>query len=150
MVRTFQQMLSNVDLADQNPKEAEQIVDARPAERFNGEAPEPRESVPSGHMPFAQNLPSSLLVREGKLIPKDDVLALLKERGIDTSRPIVATCGSGVTACLVLMAMHERLGMPLDKLSLYDGSWAEWGTSENRGAVIVSKGPKMQTTGRWL
>lgn len=103
-------------------------------------------------MPFSANLPAALLVDPvtKALISKDKLVALLRERGIDPNVPTVATCGSGVSACLVLLALHERLGVPMEKLSLYDGSWAEWGTSEGKGAVIVSRGPKVQVTGKWL
>ena len=149
MIRSFPQMLANMNTADQNPKEAEQVVDARPADRYNGEAPEPRK-IPSGHMPFSVILPSSALVRNGSLIPKDELQALLKQLNLDPARPIVSTCGSGVTACILLLALHEKLGIPFERLALYDGSWAEWGESESKGAVVVSKGPKMAVTGGWL
>ncbi|KAI9008604.1 Rhodanese-like domain-containing protein [Hyaloraphidium curvatum] len=150
MVRNFQQMIANVDKADQNPAQAEQVIDGRPADRFNGEAPEPRK-VPSGSMPFSTNLPTSLLVTPtGSLISRADLLALLKERSVDPSRPVVATCGSGVSAAVIILALHERLGIPLEKLALYDGSWTEWAGGESRGAVIVNRGPKVQISGGWL
>lgn len=102
------------------------LLDAREAERFNGTAPEPRPEVRSGHMPGAMNLPyTTLLDDERKLL---DVAALQEKFdavGYNPDKPTIATCGSGVTACVILMAL-TRLGNA--DVPLYDGSWSEWGT----------------------
>lgn len=102
-----------------------QVVDARPAPRFRGEAPEPRAGLRCGHMPGAANVPFGVLVGEdGKLKPDDDLRAAFEAAGVDLGRPIVTSCGSGVTAAILALAL-ARLGR--DDVAVYDGSWAEWG-----------------------
>lgn len=101
-----------------------QIVDARPAARFSGEAAEPRAGLRSGHMPGALNLPfKSLLTEDGRLRRGDDLSARFAEVGLDLEGPIITSCGSGVTAAILTLALAE-LGRDS---ALYDGSWAEWG-----------------------
>lgn len=102
-----------------------QIVDARPAPRFRGEMPEPRPGLRAGHIPGALNLPfANLLNPDGTMKDEAGLRAALAEAGIDLDRPIITSCGSGVTAAIVNLAL-ERLGHR--KHALYDGSWAEWG-----------------------
>lgn len=101
-----------------------QIADARPAGRFAGTDPEPRQGVRSGHMPGAVNVPASGLSRDGKLLPINELRALLQERGVDLDKPVVTSCGSGVTAAVITLAL-ESVGHTDSKL--YDGSWTEWG-----------------------
>jgi thiosulfate/3-mercaptopyruvate sulfurtransferase len=101
-----------------------QIADARPAGRFAGTDPEPRQGVRSGHMPGAVNVPATGLSREGKLLPVNELRALLQERGVDLDQPVVTSCGSGVTAAVITLAL-ESVGHTDNKL--YDGSWTEWG-----------------------
>lgn len=101
-----------------------QIVDARPAPRFNGEAAEPRAGLRSGHMPGALNLPfKALLDDTGRLLPTTDLRARFAEAGVTFDRPIITSCGSGVTAAILTLALAE-LG---EDSALYDGAWAEWG-----------------------
>lgn len=101
-----------------------QILDARPAERFRGDVPEPREGLRAGHMPAARNLPFGQLLRDGCLRPADDLHAAFTAAGIDPARPVITTCGSGVTAAILTLAL-THLGH--ENTALYDGSWSEWG-----------------------
>jgi len=102
----------------------EQIADARPAGRFAGRDPEPRPNLPSGHMPGAVNLPALDLVADGRLRLLQDLAAMFRGAGLDLDRPIVTTCGSGVTASTLMLAL--RLAGARD-VAVYDGSWAEYG-----------------------
>lgn len=104
---------------------AEQIADARPSGRFEGVDPEPRPGLRGGHMPGAKNIPVASLVRDGKLLPRDELKQVVEKAGIDLSRPVVTSCGSGVTAAVISLAL-ETLGHKDNRL--YDGSWAEWGS----------------------
>jgi thiosulfate/3-mercaptopyruvate sulfurtransferase len=101
-----------------------EVADARPAARFRGEAPEPRPGISSGHMPGAKSVPfDRLLDGEGRFAPPDAVRAAFRDAGVDLEKPVVTTCGSGVTAALALLAL-ETAGKT--DVTLYDGSWAEW------------------------
>ena len=103
-----------------------QIVDARAPERFRGEAPEPRPGLRSGHIPGALNLPFGRLYdADGTMKPAPALRAAFEDAGVDLSRPIITSCGSGVTAATLALAL-ERIGHR--NWSLYDGSWAEWGS----------------------
>ena len=102
-----------------------QIVDARAAARFEGGVPEPRAGLRSGHIPGARNLPWRELVdANGRLRDPQSIAAAFAKAGVDIDRPIVTSCGSGVSACILLLGL-ERLGVR--DAGLYDGSWAEWG-----------------------
>lgn len=101
-----------------------QVVDARPAPRFKGEAPEPRPGVRAGHMPGSLNLPFDRIVTNGQLRAPAEIRAEMKKAGIDLEKPIVCSCGSGVSAVIIAMAMARAGG---DIRAIYDGSWAEWG-----------------------
>ncbi len=101
-----------------------QVVDARPAARFRGEVPEPRPGLRAGHMPGSRNLPFDALVADGGLKSTEAIAAVLAQAGVDTSRPVVATCGSGLSAAIVALAL-EVSGH--GDARIYDGSWAEWG-----------------------
>ena len=104
---------------------AEQVVDARSAGRFAGTEPEPRPGLLGGHIPGSLNLPYETLYRaDGTLLAPDELRAAMRAAGVDLARPIVTSCGSGVTASVLALALH-RLGRP--DVAVYDGSWSEWG-----------------------
>ena len=102
-----------------------QILDARPVARFAGLAPEPRPGVRSGHMPGTINVPSDLLIENGRLKSGPELIRIFEGQGVTPDRPIITSCGSGVTAAIVSLAL-EQIGKPV--LGLYDGSWSEWGS----------------------
>ena len=103
-----------------------QVLDARPAGRFQGVDPEVRPGLSSGHMPGAQNVPQSTLLRDGFLLDKPALLDAFVRTGIDIDKPVITTCGSGVTAATLTLALAV-LGKPLGRL--YDGSWTEWAST---------------------
>lgn len=118
-VKDVTQMAAHVKLGDA------EIVDARSPERFRGDAPEPRPGLRAGHIPGAKNLHyKALLNPDGTMKPLEELRAAFRDAGVDLARPVVTSCGSGVTAAILSLAL-ERLGHR--KHSLYDGSWAEWG-----------------------
>lgn len=100
-----------------------QVLDARSAGRFAGTAPEPRPGLPSGHMSGATSVPFTDLVEADRLKPPAELAALFQAKGVDLSQPVATTCGSGITAAVVSLAL-ELSGAP--KITLYDGSWAKY------------------------
>lgn len=101
-----------------------QIIDARAAPRFLAQAPEPRPGLRMGHIPGSKNVPWDLLVANGEFKSPEDLKAIFAEQGVDIQAPSMTTCGSGMTAAVILMAL-TLLGNT--NVRLYDGSWAEWG-----------------------
>lgn len=128
LVRDFAQMRANVDSG------AEQVVDARSAGRFAATAPEPRPMKHVGHMPGALNVPFNELVdaQTKTMKPAADLRARFTTAGLDFSRPAVASCGSGMTACTLALALY-LLGKT--DVAVYDGSWTEWGNHPDAVAV---------------
>lgn len=117
LLRDKAQMVANV------ASRAEQVVDARGAARFTGDEPEARPGLPSGHIPGARNLPIGMLFdSDGTLKDKGSIESEFVAAGIDLSQPIVTSCGSGVTAAVLALAL-ARIGKDS---ALYDGSWSEW------------------------
>ncbi|WP_347137899.1 3-mercaptopyruvate sulfurtransferase [Paracoccus sp. SSK6] len=120
LVRDVTQVALASKLADH------QIVDARAPERFRGEAPEPRPDLRSGHIPGARNVPfGRLLNADGTMKSPDDLRAEFEAAGVDLKKPVITSCGSGITAAVLSLAL-ERIGHR--NHSLYDGSWTEWGS----------------------
>lgn len=101
-----------------------QVLDARPAARFHGRAPEPRPGLKPGHMPGGVSLPASEMLEDGRMKPVGALATAFAAAGVDLSQPVITSCGSGVSAAILTLAL-ARMGQPLGRL--YDGSWSEWG-----------------------
>ncbi len=125
---------SAADVLKASQSGSAQIVDARAAPRFRGETPEPRPGLRSGHIPGSLNVPWREVVDKGEMRSPPEVAAAFAKAGVDLSRPIITTCGSGVTAAILLLAL-ETAGK--DGIILYDGSWTEWG---GRGDLPITQG----------
>ncbi|MGY3149902.1 thiosulfate/3-mercaptopyruvate sulfurtransferase [Bradyrhizobium sp. USDA 3397] len=130
-VRSMQQLIANVESRN------EQVIDARAADRFEGRAPEPRPGIRSGHIPGARNVPYNLLfdAATGEMKPLDELRAAFTNAGVKLDAPIVTSCGSGVSAGVLTLALY-RLG--ITDTALYDGSWSEWGQA---GGPAIATGP---------
>jgi thiosulfate/3-mercaptopyruvate sulfurtransferase len=119
----------------------EQLVDTRSSGRFTGTEPEPRPGLRSGHVPGSLNLPYTELVSaDGTILPVGELRRRVLSAGIDLSRPVVATCGSGTSACALVLGLH-LLGHP--QTAVYDGAWAEWGGRTD--TPIETQAPETQT-----
>ena len=118
-------LLRDVTQVAEASKLAEQILDARAPERFRGEVPEPRPGLRAGHIPGSMNLPfGELLSKDGTMKDPGALRAAFENAGVDLKRPVITTCGSGITAAVLALGL-ARVGH--DGWSLYDGSWTEWG-----------------------
>jgi thiosulfate/3-mercaptopyruvate sulfurtransferase len=114
--------------------QAELVLDARPAGRFSGADPEPRPGLASGHIPGAASLPASDLVQSGHMRPAEALRARFAAAGVDGGRPVVTSCGSGVSAAILTFGLHLA-GLP--EGALYDGSWTEWALRPDTPKVSV-------------
>ncbi|OJF91027.1 3-mercaptopyruvate sulfurtransferase [Pararhizobium antarcticum] len=128
-VTGFQEMSAIIASGDR------QIADARGVGRFTGDEAEPRAGMRSGHMPGARSLPLGVFSKGGKLKSLEELRSTIEAAGIDLSRPVVTTCGSGVTAAIISLAL-QSLGHTNN--TLYDGSWSEWGSKPDT-AVVTGK-----------
>jgi thiosulfate/3-mercaptopyruvate sulfurtransferase len=130
-VRSIEAMIANV------ASRAEQVIDARAADRFEGRAPEPRPGIRAGHIPGALNVPYNNLfdAATGTMKPLDELKKAFAGAGVDTTKPIVTSCGSGVSAGVLTLALY-RLG--IEDTALYDGSWSEWGKADG---PAIATGP---------
>lgn len=109
-----------------------QVADARGAGRFTGREPEPRAGMRSGHMPGARNIPYAALSQDGRFKDLAGLKQVIEAAGIDLSKPVITSCGSGVTAAVITLAL-QSLGH--ENNSLYDGSWSEWGGGPDTSIV---------------
>ncbi|KAI1500133.1 thiosulfate sulfurtransferase [Biscogniauxia marginata] len=127
-VASYEQVREVAEDSNKEGTEGVQIIDARSNARFTGKSPEPRPGLSSGHMPSAINIPfSDVLDPETKaFLPKEKLKKLFEEKGVDPTKPIISTCGTGVTAVVIDTALEEAGYSPADKRRVYDGGWTEW------------------------
>jgi thiosulfate/3-mercaptopyruvate sulfurtransferase len=133
-VRPRQDLVRSIDQVKQNlESKVAQVVDARSGPRFRAEAPEPRPGLRGGHIPGSLNVYyGDLIAADGRLKSETDMRAVFAAAGVDLSKPIINSCGSGVTAAILALA-QSMLGH--DDASVYDGSWTEWGQPDSGGPV---------------
>ena len=130
LVRSFEQVRATLGTG------SAQIVDARAAARFTGEDPGPRPDLPRGHIPGSRNVPfNAVLDDDGALGDVTAIRQAFEDAGVDPARPVIATCGSGITACTLALALAA---IGAEQVAVYDGSWTDWGS---RADAPVESGP---------
>ncbi len=122
----YQRLISATEILEQLIDKTYIIIDARSSDRFNGKIAEPRKDLRKGHIPTAVNIPYTSVLRDNKYLPQIELKQLFEKINLSNA-PIILSCGSGITACIVLLAIHL---ISEQKLHLYDGSWTEWGKGE--------------------
>ncbi|MBG3129899.1 3-mercaptopyruvate sulfurtransferase [Proteus mirabilis] len=122
--RHAQRYANKQQLLDNLATKQKQMVDARSADRFYGRAPEPRPGLRSGHIPGSKNVPWNELVVNGQLKSNTELKQIFEHAGVNLSQPIIVTCGSGMTAAILFLALTV---LGCQTIALYDGSWAQWG-----------------------
>ncbi|KAI0839070.1 thiosulfate sulfurtransferase [Hypoxylon sp. FL0890] len=140
-VATFEQVREVALDSNKEGAEGVQIIDARPAGRFTGKDPEPRKGLSSGHMPGSINIPFTAVLdpKTRAYLPKDQLKSLFEEKGVDPAKPIISTCGTGVTAAVIDTALEEAgYGTP-ETRRVYDGSWTEWAQRANPSDSLIRK-----------
>ncbi len=132
LVRSFEQVRATLGTG------SAQIVDARAAARFTGEDPGPRPDLPRGHIPGSRNVPFNAVLDDddGALTDTAAIRRAFADAGVDLSRPVIATCGSGITACTLALALAA---IGAEEVAVYDGSWSDWGSRAD--APVESGGP---------
>lgn len=134
LLKTADQVLS----VTTEPDASAIVVDVRAADRFAGSAPEPRPDLRSGHIPGSINLPFKTLLNDDQTFKdKQQIEAAFSEVGVDVSKPIITSCGSGVTACIVALGL-KQLGV--ENAAVFDGSWTEWGSTHSLPIATLSDG----------
>lgn len=131
------------DIAKEQGKEGAeevQILDARSLGRWKGIDPEPREGLSSGHIPYSTSVPITDLLdpKDKTFLPASELQAVLKTKGVDPSKPIISSCGTGVTAAVIDAALNEA-GFPTQTRRIYDGSWTEWAQRVHPGEGLIRK-----------
>ena len=132
LVRSFEQVRATFGTG------SAQIVDARAAARFSGEDPGPRPDLPRGHIPGSRNVPFSAVLDDDEAALSDAaaIRRAFEDAGVDPARPVIATCGSGITACTLALALAT---IGADRVAVYDGSWTDWGSRAD--APVETGGP---------
>lgn len=140
-VASYDEVRTAVLNHDKEGAESIQVIDARPNGRFTGRDPEPRPGLSSGHMPGAISIPFDAVLdpTTRAFLPAEQLTKLFHEKGVDPERPIIASCGTGVTACVIETALNEaRYGAP-ESRRVYDGSWTEWAQRVRTSEPLIVK-----------